>query len=235
MCPWDRMENDLHGCILLGGRPTLWKQGLRGKFCFIIVILLKFWDSHLGTVMRFLHGFNMKRWRVYKCLIWAWHSAGWSWPLWPKSSRKEGILTFLLDGPEPAVISQRKLEIPAGSSNVVLDWFFQLMEHLCMLEGRELEAVEREKEWRHRRGKEQWRTSHCKHRPARLALDIVLQLLKSVFDNFFCPVSLRPFSQVSIPSDSETQALLPLGVIVSLRKISHNPFFLKYTKAPEWQ
>ena len=95
----------------------------------------------------------------------------------------------------------------------------------CVCLKTELEAVEREKEWRHWRGEEGWR-SFLLQTPACKASPIVWQLLRSVLDNFPHLLSLRPFSQVSNPSDLETQTLLPLGVILSLRKISYKCFFL---------
>lgn len=101
----------------------------------------------------------------------------------------------------------------------------------CVCLKTELEAVEREKEWRHWRGEEGWR-SFLLQTPACKASPIVWQLLRSVLDNFPHLLSLRPFSQVSNPSDLETQTLLPLGVILSLRKISYKCFFLKYAKWP---
>lgn len=77
------------------------------------------------------------------------------------------------------------LRYSSGSSDFVLG-FFQLMEHLRIFEGGELEAVERggwveEICWR-----EKGPTKRFLPVNARIALGIVLQLLTSVFDNFSC-------------------------------------------------
>lgn len=95
------------------------------------------------------------------------------------------------------------LEIAAGSSDIVLAWFLQSMEHLCISKGREFKAVEREKGKMWKRNGTKFANTSLQGWPKTWLATSKMWLNFALF--------LWGFPQISIPSDWSIQTWCSLG------------------------